>query len=525
MDGIDIRNCTGLRNCDPCMQAKSTRDPRKITHTKSTRPLDLVHADSVGPVRFASLGGSRYCIALYDDCSAFSLVRFTSTKSEASQALKHMILELENVYNSKVKRLCVRRLRTDNAKEFLSKHMKEWLSDKGIIHEKPSPHSPESNGKAERLNRTLLDMARTMMQELSHVPGYNRLWAEAMSTANYIRNRLFSSACNVAGKTPFEVITGQRPDLAHIRRFGANAYAHIPKATRKDKFGSRAVVGYLVGFDNGNSYKIYLPDKNVVIVSRDVKFDQSSPIVPALAHNARKESSGDSTVSFESTTLLDEDNEEQESGDLFDAESEQEDEFLDTTSDDGVLMDADPITHYPECTRSGRVVKPLERYCVASVSLAIVLKIRMGNEEPTVPTSYKEAMDSDAASKWQSAMDAEMADIKRNKNWVLEPPPEGVRAIGSKWVFANKTDGSGALTRRRARLVAKGFSQHIGIDYNETFASVASYTTFRALLSMIASEDLNYLQLDVRAAFFNSNHKETIYLKQPEGFVDPSQPG
>ena len=84
-----------------------------------------------------------------------------------------MILELENVYDSKVKRLCVRRLRTHNAKEFLSKSMKEWLSDKGTIHEKSSPHSPESNGKAERLNRTLLDMARTMMQELSHVPGYN----------------------------------------------------------------------------------------------------------------------------------------------------------------------------------------------------------------------------------------------------------------------------------------------------------------------------------------------------------------
>ena len=505
MDGIDIRNCAGLRNCDPCMQAKSTRDPRRVINSKSTRPRDLVHADIVGPVRFASLCGSRYCIALYDDCSALSLVRFTSTKSEASQALKHMILELENVYDSKVKRLCVRRLRTDNAKEFLSKSMKEWLSDKGIIHEKSSPHSPESNGKAERLNRTLLDMARTMMQELSHVPGYNRLWAEAMSTANYIRNRLFSGACNVEGKTPFEVITGKRPDLAHIRRFGARAYAHIPKATRKDKFGSRAVVGYLVGFDNGNSYKVYLPDKNVVIVSRDVKFDESSPIVPALAHSARKESNGDSTVSFESTTLLDEDNEEPDCGDFLNAESEQEDEFLDATSDARVVSDTDPVTHYPECTRSGRVVELPERYSAGTASLAIVLNVRIGNEEPTVPTSYKEAMDSDAASEWQSAMDAEIADIERNQTWVLEPPPDGVRAIGRKWVFANKTDGSGALTRRRARLVAKGFSQRICIDYNETFASVASYTTFRALLSTIDSEALDYLQLDVRAAFLNGN--------------------
>ena len=73
--------------------------------------------------------------------------------------------------------------------------------------------------------------------------------------------------------------------------------------------------------------------------------------------------------------------------------------------------------------------------------------------------------------------------------------------------------------------MAKGFSQRIGIDYNETFASVASYTTFRALLSMIAFEDLDYLQLDARAAFLNSNLEEAIYLKQPEGLVDPSHPG
>ena len=133
-------------------------------------------------------------------------------------------------------------------------------------------------------------------------------------------------------------------------------------------------------------------------------------------------------------------------------------------------------------------------------------------------------MESDAASEEQSAMDAEIADIERNQTWVLEPPPDGVLAIGSKWVFANKTDGSGALTRCRARLVAKGFSQRIGIDYNETFAFVASYTTFRALLPTIASEDLDYLQLDVRTAFLNGNLEETIYLKQPEGYVDLSNP-
>ena len=173
-------------------------------------------------------------------------------------------------------------------------------------------------------------------------------------------------------------------------------------------------------------------------------------------------------------------------------------------SDARVESDTDPVTHYPECARSGRVVKLPERYSAGTASLAIVLNVRMGNEEPTVPKSYKEAMDSDSASEWQSAMDAEIADIERNQTWVLEPLPDGVRAIGSKWVFANKTDGSGALTRRRAQLVAKGFSQRIGIDYNETFASVASYKTFRKRWRKFSPTSFYSLQLyksDKQATF------------------------
>lgn len=133
------------------------------------------------------------------------------------------------------------------------------------------------------------------------------------------------------------------------------------------------------------------------ISSRDVKFDESSPIVPALAHNATKEVVGNSTVSFESTTLPDEDNEEPDSGDLFYPELEQEDEFLDAISYAGVLLDTEPVTHSPECTRSSRVVKPPGIYSTGSASMAIVLNVRMGNEKRTVHKSYREAMDSATA--------------------------------------------------------------------------------------------------------------------------------
>ena len=75
---------------------------------------------------------------------------------------------------------------------------------------------------------------------------------------------------------PYEFITSIRPDLSHIRRFGAKSYVHVTKKKRKGKLVSRARVGYLVGFANGNSYKVYLPDTNSFVVSRDVEFDERS---------------------------------------------------------------------------------------------------------------------------------------------------------------------------------------------------------------------------------------------------------
>lgn len=81
-----------------------------------------------------------------------------------------------------------------------------------------------------------------------------------MHTAKYLRNRLCSSAFNHPSKTPYEFVTGVRLDLAHIRRFGAKSYFHVPMEKRRGQFFSRAHVGYLIGFANGNSYKIYLPD-------------------------------------------------------------------------------------------------------------------------------------------------------------------------------------------------------------------------------------------------------------------------
>ena len=114
-------------------------------------------------------------------------------------------------------------IRTDNAKEFLSKEIKQWLTRRGIVHELSAPYSPESNGKAERLNRTLMDTARSIMATAKHIPRYQKLWAEFVNTANYLRNRLYASAANDKNKTPFEAIFGRKPDLSHVQKLGSKS--------------------------------------------------------------------------------------------------------------------------------------------------------------------------------------------------------------------------------------------------------------------------------------------------------------
>lgn len=142
----------------------------------------------------------------------------------------------------------------------------------------------------------------------------------------------------------------------------------------------------------------------------------------------------------------------------------------------------------------------------------------------TIPGSYEDVISSENASKWQNAMDQEMAALSENQTWILEKLPSGRRAIGCKWVFTIKSVSKGDMERFKARLVAKGFAQREGIDYFETFAPVVRYESIRMLLAMAAKEDFEMLKFDVKTAFINGDLHEEIYMEQPPGFQCSEHP-
>ena len=130
-------------------------------------------------------------------------------------------------------------------------------------------------------------------------------------------------------------------------------------------------------------------------------------------------------------------------------------------------------------------------------------------------------MSSPDSEKWLEAMRSEMDSMSENQVWTLVEPPEGIKPIGCKWVFKKKTDMDGNVQTYKGRLVAKGFRQIHGIDYDETFSPVAMIKSIRILIAVAAFHDYEIWQMDVKTAFLNGKLEEDVYMTQPEGFVTP----
>lgn len=125
---------------------------------------------------------------------------------------------------------------------------------------------------------------------------------------------------------------------------------------------------------------------------------------------------------------------------------------------------------------------------------------------------------------WIHAMQEELLQFERNKVWKLVPKPADVNVIGTKWIFKNKTDEQGIVILNKARLVAQGYTQIEGVDFDETFAPVARLEAIHLLLSIACIQRIKLYQMDVKSAFLNGYLYEEVHVSQPKGFVDPVFP-
>lgn len=131
----------------------------------------------------------------------------------------------------------------------------------------------------------------------------------------------------------------------------------------------------------------------------------------------------------------------------------------------------------------------------------------------------KEALNCSEKEQWKAAMQTEMDSIYSNDVWDLVELPESRKPVGNKWVFKKKTKAGGSIERYKARLVAQGFSQKQGLDYDETFSPVIRFESFRNLVAVAVQKGLKLHQLDITAAFLNGHLEDEVFMRQPDGFV------
>ena len=209
--------------CETCVSGKHHRCPFEHSSSRATDLLELVHSDVCGRMSNKSLGEGEYFLTFIDDKSRYTWVYILKSKDQVFNCFLEWRAVVEKSSGKKIKTL-----RTDNGGEYTSNQFETYLKAEGIRHEHTVPKTPQQNGVSERLNRTLAESASSMLLD-SKLP--KKFWAEAVSTAAYLRNRCPTAA--VQGKTPFEVWYGMKPKVNYLRVFGCDTYAHIPKDERR----------------------------------------------------------------------------------------------------------------------------------------------------------------------------------------------------------------------------------------------------------------------------------------------------
>ncbi|GJU04324.1 putative ribonuclease H-like domain-containing protein [Tanacetum coccineum] len=458
--------------------------------------------------------------------------------------------------------------------------MDDFCREKGIKREYSVARTPQQNGMAERKNRTLIEAARTMLAD-SKLP--TTFWAEAVSTACYVQNRVL--IVKPYNKTPYELFRGFKPAIGFMKPFRC----HLTILNTLDKLGKfdrKSDEGFFVGYSlSSKAFRVYNTRTRKVQENLHIGFLENKPMiegngpkwlfdldsltqsmnyVPVVAGtfsndfadllqmlkykirldtvrlNATKKPPEDS--SLEDNSIADQQVNTASpkvnigSRDVNTASLEVNTGSRDVSTTVPEVNTATPEdlvgpNHASEDTQvefQGIELGNIpQSYAVPTTPHTRIHKDHpidhvIGDVQSTEePKRVSKAL-SDPA--WVEAMQEELLQFKLQKVWILVDLPKGHKAIGTKWVYRNKKDERGIVIRNKARLVAQGHTQEEGIDYDEVFAPVARIEAIRIFLAYASYMGFMVYQMDVKSAFLYGQIEEEVYVCQPLGFEDPDHP-
>jgi transposase InsO family protein len=470
--------------------------------------------------------GYRYWLTFIDDASSHRAALRLKRKSDTFEGFKTYKAFAENQLQAKIKEL-----QDDKGGEFMSNAFLKFTDECGIHRRHTTRNRPQQNGVAERANRTMGEDISAMLYEAKLLPS---LWGEALNAQIHIWNRLPTST--LKGMTPHEAWFKRKPDVSHLRVWGCLAYVFIQKdkcRPLQPHMEQCVFVGYPTRY---KGWSFYNPTTQKFVISERAEFDER--VFPGLA-KYRPTSPIDLTpppslAAPVPATVLD-----------LGGDSDEDDRKtaslpaipnpLPAAEQPPVDPPADllPAPQLPPAVQA-----PLRRTLRVSRPPGEWWKVKHAAgpdaEDPVIwsddeeeqanlvttpePRTYKLAMGGEHSERWREATTKEYNTLVENGTWEIVDLPEGEKAIGSGWVFRVKHHEDGSIERFKARIVAKGYSQRPGLDYNESFAPTFRPATLRIIMALTAIEDLELRSVDITSAFTNGDLDEEIYMKQPEGF-------
>ena len=560
--------------CEGCLAGKAKRHAFKpSTSNRSYDPLEIIHSDLQGPMAVNAIGGYRYSCVFTCGRTRYVWVYYLKSKDQTLRTFKTFVTWIEKLTGRSI-----RKFRSDRGGEFTSAAFDEFLAERGITRETSAPRTPQQNGLAERMNQTILGGAKSMRIHSGLSEGF---WADAMMTASHVLNRTPRKSLN--WRTPHEMLFGRIPDVRYLRVFGCRAWVHIPKDQRT-KWKPNSVPMIFVGYKPGSkAYRLWDPASRSIKVSATVRFDESDlpcktqpkppvqprpvaqpaktppthvtvnywnedpplprlspsslplPLSPPSSSQSRSSPEVISSTSAQPPTS---------SPPVHDPSTPPSDEISDdedvhptTPTQPERVLDAPPAPQ--KARRSTRVSKPVERYEGGSPGLWNIQREGETKEEaldrayqeyvelsslaltPDEPTTYEKAITAADSTSWLEAMKTELKAMEDLNVWVVVPRPADTNIVSCKWIYKIKRDAHGAITRYRARLVARGFTQVHGTDYLDTYAPVTRLETIRLLFALAVEKDWEIRQIDVKTAYLHGELDEDIYMEPPKGYDVP----
>ncbi len=521
--------------CPACAQAKIHRKISRRTPThKATKPGEEIHIDWTD-LEEAYEGFVRVMFIT----DAFSgmvfnyFMRTHGTETENLAILKDFTSWVSHQFNYKVLRI-----RSDHEQ---GRHKtRNWMRLQHIDFEPSTPRTPAQNGRAERSGGVITEKARAMR---IHANLPHDLWNEAIQAAVYLYNRTPRQAQD--WKTPYEIFLGQKPQLAHLRAYGCRAYAMTEDAQLKEnrlfKLNPRAYIGYLVGYESTNIFRVWVPEKGTIITTRDVIFDETRffsdkdsqpPIVIDQLDDLIAKIQIPKHQLQNERLLEPTDEETQDEGDDepddSDPEAEENEEIIKAleqslltppaTNED--TEDEDEDAHFDAF--SAELVTSADQNLGMASSAWQLGKQRIHKRSlPPIPKSSRDLKGHPFETDFREAQRLHLLSHQHMRSFQEVPRQQarGSQVLSCMWVFVYKTDKHGFLQKCKARLVVCGNQQ----AYNNlpTRADTLASATFRALMGIVAKFDLETIQLDAVNAFVNCPLDEVVYMRLPPGYEKP----